>query len=81
MITQKQPPLNVKNEALLASLIVGNKDNPKYILTDKKGRKICMGTYGKCDNAWADRLDRNHYTEAGIIWFLHDGHAYRLPGY
>lgn len=66
---------------ITSSRIIGSKDESKFILTDMNGRKICMGTYKKCDAAWAARLDQNHYASAGILWFLHEGQAYRMAGY
>lgn len=58
-----------------------NRDKSMFLLTDKQGRKICKGTYAKCDRIWSQRLNHNHYTQAGIIWFLYNNYAFRMPGY
>jgi hypothetical protein len=75
--------LHMKNDTDIEKMIYNedNKTLPKYLLTDRRGRKLCMGTYAKCDRAWAKLLDHVHYSEAGVIWFIHAGQANRMPGY
>lgn len=58
-----------------------NAKQNKFLLTNESGVKLCAGSYEKCDAVWGKRLDHNHYTMAGVMWFIHEGQAYRLPGY
>jgi hypothetical protein len=77
---EKIPPPRFDDDALHRA-VNDNKSNSMFILTDSKGKKLRMGTYWDCDWAWTQLLDQKHYTDAGIIWFLFEGQAYKMPGY
>lgn len=79
-ISNKPVKLNIETFNL-ARIVNDSKHEGKWLLTDGRGRKLCAGNYDKCDKAWAKRLDTMHYTEAGVLWFIHAGHAFKMPGY
>jgi hypothetical protein len=83
-IGMKQKPAKLTIETFdLARKVHDAKNNneQKFLLTTESGLKLCAGSYEKCDAVWGKRLDHNHYTMAGVLWFIHEGQAYRMPGY
>lgn len=80
------PPIKntEKEKALSLSRQWPYHEQSRYLLTKKNGMKICKGTLDKCERAaWAhSEHDLDNLTSCGVIlWFLHEGQAYRMGGW